>query len=139
MNRFILASHGKMSKGVLNTAEMILGKLPNCYAVSTERGETQSISCTIKNLVKDWPKEDTIYILTDVLGGSVNNQALTLLADFPDINVISGMNLPLIFNLLSMESNVSDKDLADILEESRKGIINCSAALKSTSSKEDDL
>ena len=43
MNRIILASHGGMSAGVRDTITMVLGELPNVYAVATTRDETESV------------------------------------------------------------------------------------------------
>ncbi len=35
MNRIILASHGGLSAGMKDTVQMILGELPNLYALAT--------------------------------------------------------------------------------------------------------
>ena len=67
MNRIILASHGGMSAGMKDTVEMILGELPNLYAVATTRDETESILETVRRLLAGFAPEDRVYILTDVL------------------------------------------------------------------------
>ena len=41
MNRIILASHGGLSAGMKDTVQMILGELPNLYALATLRDETE--------------------------------------------------------------------------------------------------
>ena len=43
MNRIILASHGGLSAGMKDTVQMILGELPNLYALATLRDETEQI------------------------------------------------------------------------------------------------
>ena len=40
MNRIILASHGGLSAGMKDTVQMILGELPNLYALATLRAAT---------------------------------------------------------------------------------------------------
>ena len=44
MNRIILASHGGLSAGMKDTVQMILGELPNLYALATLRDETEPIT-----------------------------------------------------------------------------------------------
>lgn len=138
--RVILASHGKMSAGAKDTAEMILGQLPNLYAVSTTREETESILTTTKRLLNSWPQEDFVYILTDVMGGSVNTSMLSLLSEFPGLTIICGMNLSLIINLASLTEAPSSEELEELIAQARSEIINCSDAVKNTDiGKEDDL
>ena len=44
MNRIILASHGGLSAGMKDTVQMILGEMPNLYALATLRDETEPIT-----------------------------------------------------------------------------------------------
>ena len=45
--------------------------------------------------------EDAVYIATDVMGGSVNNEMLTLLPEYPAVHLICGMNASLVLTLAS--------------------------------------
>ena len=73
MNRIILASHGGLSAGMKDTVQMILGELPNLYALATLRDETEPITVAARRLLDGFAAEDAVYIETDVKGGSVNN------------------------------------------------------------------
>ena len=79
MNRIILASHGGLSAGMKDTVQMILGELPNLYVLATLRDETEPITVAARRLLEDFAAEDVVYIVTDVMGGSVNYEMLTLL------------------------------------------------------------
>ena len=83
MNRIILASHGGLSAGMKDTVQMILGELPNLYALATLRDETEPITVAARRLLDGFAAEDAVYIVTDVMGGSVNNEMLTLLPEYP--------------------------------------------------------
>ena len=48
MNRIILASHGGLSAGMKDTVQMILGELPNLYALATLRDETEPITAAVQ-------------------------------------------------------------------------------------------
>ena len=74
MNRIILASHGGLSAGMKDTVQMILGEMPNLYALATLRDETEPITVAARRLLDGFAAEDAVYIVTDVMGGSVNNE-----------------------------------------------------------------
>ena len=73
MRRFILASHAYMSKGIKTSLELILGKQDNLsvYCAYAE-GEPFFKPLVIQE-VEDHP-EDEFVMMTDLLGGSVNNE-----------------------------------------------------------------
>ena len=52
MNRIILASHGGLSAGMKDTVQMILGELPNLYALATLRDETEPITVAARRLLE---------------------------------------------------------------------------------------
>jgi len=141
MNQIILASHGMMSAGVKDTAELILGELPNVYTVATTRDETETIDVAVKRLLETFDENDKVYVLTDVLGGSVNNNMISLQKEYPDMTIICGMNLCLVLNLASTEDEISESELEEYMEQARAQLMNCSAALKhvENSEEEDDL
>ena len=67
MNRIILASHGGLSAGMKDTVQMILGELPNLYALATLRDETEPITVAARRLLDGFAAEDAVYIVTDVM------------------------------------------------------------------------
>ena len=79
MNQVILASHGNLSVGALDTVHMIVGEIPNVHALTLQREDKESISGKIVELIKTFDKNDHVYVLTDMLGSSVNNSAVELL------------------------------------------------------------
>lgn len=139
MNQIILASHGGMSAGLKNTLELILGDLPNVHAVATTRDETEPITAATRRLLGGFDPADKVYILTDVIGGSVNNDMMTLLADYPDLTVICGTNVCLALNLASCDDGISDADLEEFMNQARSQIVNCRSLLEMMSQEEDDL
>lgn len=139
MNQIILASHGGMSAGLKDTLELILGELPNVYAVATTRDETEPITAATRRLLDGFAPADKVYILTDVIGGSVNNDMMTLLAEYPDLTVICGTNVCLALTLASCEDPVSTEELESFMAQARSQILNCGALLETMSEEEDDL
>lgn len=139
MNQILLASHGDLAKGMLQTVSMLIGELDNIYAFSSYRDDENALLYRINEKIKTFNKSDEIYILTDIFGGSVNNEVLTLLNQ-PNITLIAGMNLGLVVGIATQADKINESELNRIIQESQQGIINCNAFLeKEMHRKGDDL
>jgi len=134
----ILASHGGLAAGMRDTVELIVGEVPNVHVLSTTRDETEPITVRARRLLSGFAPEDTVYILTDVMGGSVNNDMLTLLPDFPKATILCGTNACLALNLASADSPLSDEEIEEYLEEARGQIVNCNKLLQNAANDEED-
>ena len=138
MNRIILASHGGLSAGMKDTVQMILGELPNLYALATLRDETEPITVAARRLLEGFAAEDAVYIVTDVMGGSVNNEMLTLLPEYPAVHLICGMNASLVLTLASNDEALTQDELAECIEDAKAQIIDCNLLLKNAAQDEED-
>ena len=124
MNKIILASHGEFSQGLKQTASMIIGDEGNIFALSAFRDEDEPI----KNLLEVIGYED-VYLLTDIFGGSVNNDLLTLQQQYPELHLVAGMNLPLVISIATQSGKIDADQMAALLEESRQAMIDCKQLL----------
>lgn len=138
MNRIILASHGGLSAGMKDTVQMILGELPNLYALATLRDETEPITVAARRLLDGFAAEDAVYIVTDVMGGSVNNEMLTLLPEYPAVHLICGMNASLVLTLASNDEALTQDELAECIADAKAQIIDCNLLLKNAAQDEED-
>lgn len=138
MATIILASHGELSQGLKQTAAMIIGDHSNIYALSAFRDEDQPMTEQIQNILAKVDLADT-YILTDILGGSVNNDLLGVVQEHPDLELITGMNLPLVITLATQVNRVSQEELAAIIQESQRSIVNGKKLLVEATAEEDEL
>ncbi|GAA3009997.1 PTS sugar transporter subunit IIA [Tetragenococcus solitarius] len=137
MNQILLVSHGDLAKGMLQTVSMLIGELDNIYAFSSYRDDENALLYRINEKIKTFNKSDEIYILTDIFGGSVNNEVLTLLNQ-PNITLIAGMNLGLVVGIATQADKINESELDRIIQESQQGIINCNAFLAKEMNKEGD-
>lgn len=138
MNRVVLASHGGLAKGMRDTLDMIVGDASRIYAETLQRDDTDQIDERILGLIDTFDEGDKVYLLTDMLGSSVNNQVVSLLAKRPGLTIISGMNLPLVLELALSEEALSDEALQAVIEQSRTGIQDVSLLMKAAMFEEDD-
>lgn len=124
--KIILVSHGKLAKGMKDTVEMIAGQQENLEAYEAYENGTSDDSFIndLKNSLAS-SKNDDVIVVTDVLGGSVNNEATQLLKDHPNLTILTGMNLPLIITLVTtVNSGISDEKLSEAIDEGKKGVLS---------------
>lgn len=140
MNLIILASHGELAMGMKHTASMIIGESDRIHAFSAYRDEDGPIELQVKELVEEYYAKDDIYILTDILGGSVNTSMMQLIVSYPKIQLVSGMNLPLVISIATQTHKITEDELCKIITESKEAILNCSKLIKESVNEEvDDL
>ncbi len=137
--KLILASHGTLAKGMQNTLEMIAGKLGNlqAYEAYTENSGDRFIA-EIKKSVEA-SENETVVIVTDVLGGSVNNEMTQLLATHDNVYLISGMNFPLLITLATQVREVTKEDILAAIEAGKQGIVLVNDLIAEDDNNEEDL
>lgn len=128
MNKIILASHGELSQGMKQTAEMIIGEGENIYAMSAFRDEDQPIKEQVTQLL-DRIGYENVYILTDIFGGSVNNDLLEIQQAHTEVHLLTGMNLSLVISIATQPGEISEDQMALLVEESRQGLLDCKQLL----------
>jgi fructoselysine and glucoselysine-specific PTS system IIA component len=128
MNKIILASHGELAQGMKQTVSMLIGTENQIYALAAFRDEDEKIDDQIQRLLEEIGTEN-VYILTDILGGSINNEMLYLLQRYPQLHVITGMNLPLVISLATQVGNIEQHTLTQLIEESREALVDCEQLL----------
>ena len=124
--KIILVSHGKLAKGMKDTVEMIAGQQENLEAYEAYENGTSDDSFIndLKNSLAS-SKNDDVIVVTDVLGGSVNNEATQLLKDHQNLTILTGMNLPLIITLFTtVNSGISDEKVSEAIDEGKKGVLS---------------
>ncbi|MBG8202582.1 PTS fructose transporter subunit IIA [Enterococcus faecium] len=138
MATIILASHGEFAQGLKQTATMIIGDSVPIHALSAFRDEDESILVQIKKLLATIDIEET-YILTDILGGSVNNDMLTIIKEYEGLQLITGMNLPLVISIATYNGKIGESELEKLIKESQQSVIDCRELLVEQLTGGDDL
>ncbi len=138
MNKIVLASHGGLADGARDTLDMIVGDVSNVHTISLARDDKDQIEDRALALIDSFDPSDAVYVLTDMLGSSVNNQMVSLQAKRPEVTVISGMNLPLILEIALSDTPLSEEALTAIIEQSRAGIQNIAALMRAAAQQEEE-
>lgn len=112
----VAVSHCQLAEEMIRVAELIVGPLKACKAVSFQ--SHQSVDEMIKELreaVKQVDQGKGVLILTDLFGGTPANISLALLG--PKVEVVCGMNLPMLIKLAGCRGELSLESAASIVKE----------------------
>jgi len=109
----VLVTHLRLGEELLAVTELIVGKLKQFEAVSIDPTEgveeiTEKISAAIRRV----DRGKGILILTDMFGGTPSNISLSFLEEWK-IEVITGVNLPM---LLKLSTDEGERDLVGLAE-----------------------
>ena len=120
MAKIILASHGELSKGMLNSVNMIVGDLASdVETFCLYPGQNPNDYAQI--LKERFQKDNEHYILVcDIKGGSVYN-ALVQTCIYGNVDVLSGMNMNLVLELV-LANNSRNLELNQILNNAKCAI-----------------
>jgi len=122
---FVLASHGGMARGIYESVKLIMGEQENVKVICAyENGEDESISETVKEILESVPAGSDTIVLTDIYGGSINNEFMKYCVG-KKIFLVSGMNLPLVIQMLTCQSLGAAELVRTSIAEAREGIRDC--------------
>jgi PTS system mannose-specific IIA component len=116
----VVVTHGQLATELVNAAEMIVGDLPRFTAVSIGwhdevNDAREDIAQAIARVRGDDPAGG-VLVLTDMFGGTPSNLGLTFL-ETDRVEVITGVNLPMLIKLASLSSS---RDLLAVAREMRE-------------------
>ena len=113
----VVAAHGNLGSELLMSAQMIIGPVVNAKAVSiTQDSSMETIRDAIAEAVAEVGKDDHgVIIVTDMFGGTPANVSMTFL-ESQRVEVMTGINLPMILKFFNSQENLGLHELAAILK-----------------------
>lgn len=113
MVRGIIIGHGTFAEALIATAEKIVGKQTDITVVSNEGFSCEKLSQHISQLLGE--KEIDTVVFLDLPGGSCTISCYTTMRDHRDLNVISGVNLPMLLEFFMLREKYTARELIPIL------------------------
>ena len=112
----VAISHCRLAEEMLNVAEMIVGPLRNCRAICfLPEQDVDDMMRLLREAVKEVDQGKGVLILTDLFGGTPANISLSFQG--PAVEVICGMNLPMLIKLAGCRSGHTLKEAASLVKE----------------------
>jgi PTS system mannose-specific IIA component len=113
----VIATHGNLGAELLSSTEMIIGPVRNAAAVAISRDNSMEdirdlIAASMADVGSDG---DGILIATDMFGGTPANVSMTFLEE-GKVEIMTGVNLPMLLKFFNSQENLGLKELAGILQ-----------------------
>ncbi len=133
----VVVTHGELAKELISAVNFVLSSNPSvkmegvCLDPSRE---FETFKQEIKTAIKKVKGKDGTLLVTDMFGGTPSNISLTFL-DNNNVEVISGVNLPMLLKLATLSDKVTLSEAVKIAESAgRDNIIVASKLLHNRSS-----
>jgi mannose PTS system EIIA component len=116
----VVVTHGQVAGELVNAARTIVGDIPQIAAVSIGWADDVAVAReAIERALVEVGGGDTL-ILTDMFGGTPTNVSLPFLS--PRIEIVTGVNLPMLIKLSSLREG-DLLEVARVIGEQGKGAI----------------
>lgn len=120
----IIGTHGIFSEEILKSAEMIFGTQENIGAVTFKPGEgIEALVEKYNTLIEKLDSTDGVLFMVDLFGGSPFNAASLIAMKHENMEIVTGVNLPMILEVLGSRDFSNVSELLTIAENSGKEAI----------------
>lgn len=126
----VIVTHSQLGEALIEAAEFIVGSRPEAtVAVSIDLKENaEKLRDKIDTAIKKVRQPQGVLILTDMFGGTPSNLSYSFLEE-GKIEVISGVNLPILIKATSARKEKELGELASSLEAFGKRSISLASGI----------
>jgi len=120
----VFVTHGRLAEEFLSAIEHVVGPQTAVEAICI--GPDDDMEKRREDIAAAIEKVDQgkgVILLTDMFGGTPSNMAITLM-DRPDIDVIAGINLPMLIKLAKVRPTATLAEAISAAEEAGHKYIN---------------
>ena len=125
----VLVTHGRLADELIAALEHVVGPQKNVLSVciGPDDDMEQRRSDIMKSAV-DVDDGNGVVLLTDMFGGTPSNLAISII-DAANVEVIAGVNLPMLVKLASARETVDLADAVASAQEAGRKYINIASQL----------
>ena len=111
----VVVAHGRLAEEMVQTLHDVLGPVEALEAVTTDSRDTpEGIRTRIAAAVGRVDRGQGVIILTDMLGDTATNQSVALAREL-GVEVVAGVNMPILIKLASARGEMHAHRLAEFL------------------------
>lgn len=137
MRKYLIATHGSFAGGIYTSLEMIAGKNENIYLIEGYTENSRPVDEQIESIMANITVVDELFIFTDLMGGSITNQLMKL-ATKKNVFLISGLNLPLLLEIVLAGEDITAEELIEsAITNAREQILFVNKLIPQTDDKTD--
>lgn len=132
--KILVIGHGRFAEGVKSAAQIIVGELSEVTFMNTY---VDDIDFHVE-LDKYFSSNTNILVLTDLFGGSVN-QAIMQYITKENIEIITGVNIPLVLEILLSNITGKNLDIREIVSNAKEQIMFVNDVLENSNNDEGEF
>jgi PTS system mannose-specific IIA component len=125
----VIVTHGRLAHELISALEHVVGPqvniTPVCIGPDDDMEERRAL---ILRSVADAEEGNGVVLLTDMFGGTPSNLAISIM-DKANVEVIAGVNLPMLIKLASVRQTESLEEAAQSAQEAGRKYINIASRL----------
>ncbi len=119
----VVVSHGQVANELLAAAEAVVGDLSHITAVSIGwHDDVEMAKAEIERAIAQVNQGNGVLVLTDMFGGTPTNISAMFLK-VNEVEIVTGVNLPMVIKLASTNKDISLHELAKEVEAQGKEAI----------------
>lgn len=127
----VLVTHGRLAEEFVAALEHVVGKQDQVRAVCIgPEDDMEQRRLDILHNVEEVDDGNGVVVLTDMFGGTPSNLAISIM-DKAKVEVIAGVNLPMLIKLASVRRNESLVNAVKAARDAGQKYINVASALLS--------
>jgi PTS system mannose-specific IIA component len=127
----VLVTHGRLAEEFVAATEHVVGPQEGVRAISIGADDDmEQRRKDILHAVDAVDGGDGVILLTDMFGGTPSNLAISIM-DKANVEVIAGINLPMLIKLASVRKSSPLKEAAEAAQDSGRKYINVASKLLS--------
>lgn len=142
----VIVSHGQLSAGLKDSAEVIIGKSEQIYTVSLTPGEDiQQLGETIKKTILAANQGEGVLVFVDLVSASPYNQTVININSLEEtlqdqVFVIAGVNLPMLLEAINIQllNTPLKEGVQEILKQGSKNIQSWHIAMAFENDEDED-
>ena len=129
--RIVVAAHGELADAFVSAAQLICGVLHDLHAVGLRPDDSPESYAERLSAAADG--DTPVLILTDLVGGTPHNVALTLARRMPAATVISGVNLAVLVEAATSTDALDPATVERLVALGRGALSDASSLMASRS------
>lgn len=118
MKKVLIATHGKMASGMSRTIQLLVGNMAEITTIDAYVEPDDDIETQMSQFFEQ-AGEEKIFVFTDIQGGSVN-QKLLKYSERKNVVLITGVNIPILIQIMFADDDVTVDELQKMIEEARQ-------------------
>lgn len=134
----VLTGHGSFPSGMLESVELITGKVKQVEVVPFKE-DKDKLEKEINQAIEHVDTGSGVVCFADLAGGTPFNVCSTLAAAKENVRVIGGMNSPMLLSGMFQRESAIDEFTETVLKEGKDNIKQFEMTKKEASSEDDGI